>query len=231
MTIYTTDQAAQIDWAARWRSYRIPARFWNLGLGDMGHTTGNDYALGAAQEMVETWEARRVPPVDTSPAHTLLGVGQIYTGAYATGKTRLACAVATDIARRYNTAVLYMPVTEYFSLGRKQREATDAAVKLKDEAAQEDAQNIRKLLKLVETVPLLVWDDMGKEYSTASGWNGSEVYRILRTRFDRNRPSIITTNIPLPEWSERYEGSMFSFMHEAFDAAAIGGEDRRRAKR
>lgn len=231
MSAYTAEQTAQIDWPRRWKAYGIPSRFWNFGLGDMVPAEPQGYAWRGANGMVETWPERRTPPVDTSPAHTLLGVGQIYIGAYATGKTRLACATATDIARRYNTSVLYMPVTEFFALGRKLRDATDAAVKLRDPGAAEEAVRIRRLLKLVETTPLLVWDDMGKEYGTASGYNGSEVYRILRTRFDRNRPSILTTNIPLPEWSERYEGSMFSFLHEAFDAFTLKGADRRRAKR
>lgn len=231
MSAYTPEQAARINWAARWKSYGIPSRFWNLGIADMERTQHNARALGMAMGMVETWKARREPPTDGEPASEMLGLGQIYTGAYATGKTRLACATATDIARRYNTAVLYMPVTQFFTLGRKLGEAKDTAVKTGDVAALDDMRKIRRVTQLVETIPLLVWDDLGKEYSSASGWNGSEVYRILRKRFDHARPTLITTNVPLTEWNEKYDGSMFSFLHEAFDAANLGGEDRRRARR
>jgi hypothetical protein len=226
---YTAEQAAQIDWASRWRAYGLPSRFWNLGLGHMERSPTNARALDMAQGMVDTWEARRIPPLGDAPAHKMLGLGQIYIGAYATGKTRLACATASDIARRYSTTVLYMPVTEFFALGRKLAEAKDTAVRLGDSAALEEVSRIRRRMRLVETVPLLVWDDMGKEYASASGWTGTEVYRILRLRFDHNRPTIATTNVPLQEWNEKYDGSMFSFLHEAFDAVVLKGEDRRRA--
>lgn len=229
MTAYTPEQASQIDWHRRWRSYGIPARYWNLGVADMQISPGNAGALGMARGMVETWPERRNPPTGTDTAHRLLGRGQIYIGAYATGKSRLACAVGTDIARRYNTSVLYMPVTEFFTLGRRLERAVDVAGKLRDEVAMADVRRIRAQQQLVETTPLLLWDDLGKEYAAASGWTGSEVYRILRLRYDNNRPTIVTGNLPLPEWSAKYEGSLFSFIHEAFDRTVIGGEDRRRA--
>lgn len=231
MSAYTPEQAAQIDWTRRWRSYGIPTRFWGLNLSDMQRTKANAYAIDMARGMVDTWEARRTAPAEGETPHGMLGLGQIYTGAYATGKTRLACAVATEIARYYNTSVLYMPVTEYFALGRDMAEAKDLAVRLRDEASLESVRIIRRKQALVRTTPLLVWDDLGKEYGSASGWVGSEVYRIIRHRYDHHRPTIITTNVPLPEWSDRYEGSMFSFLHEAFDAATLSGQDLRRARK
>lgn len=232
MTAYTAEQAAQIDWHRRWRRYGLPTRFWDLGVADMQPTPDNTLALGMAADIVASWPKRRPQAGDPLPEdRSLLGKGGIVIGPYSTGKTRLMCGIATDIARTYNTEFLYMPVAKYFSLGKEISQATDVAVKLRDDEHVEIVRKLTRIRRRVITVPLLVWDDQGKEYESGSGWVGAENYRILRERFDRHRPTLITTNVPLPEWSDKYEGSMFSFLHEAFDAAAIGGMDWRRAGR
>lgn len=214
MSTYTSEQAAGIDWARRWEKYDIPLRYRGLGVADMQRTPANSRALDMTANLVETWPARRPVGGDTlSQDRSLIGKGVIAIGAYGTGKTRLVCAAATDVARRYNTAVRYIPVAKYFT---SIKDSPDTAPYLK---------------RTVMTVPLLVWDDQGTEYDSGSGWVGSEIYRILRDRFDHARPTLITTNLALAEWSKKYQGSMFSFLHEAFDAAVITGEDWRRAKR
>lgn len=214
MSAYTPEQAAQIDWTARWEKYHIPVRFQGLGLADMDRTEDNAKALDFAQRIVDTWPQRRpLRDAELPEDRSLIGKGGIIIGAYGTGKTRLMCATATDVARRYNTAALYVPVARFFSLGKDNPEAALA------------------LRRQVTRVPFLLWDDQGTEYESGSGWVGSEVYRILRGRFDRALPTLITTNVPLPEWSTKYEGSLFSFLQEAFDAVILGGKDRRRAAR
>lgn len=215
MSVYTPEQAAQIDWRARWQAYRIPVRFQGLGVADMKRTPDNSAALDLATSIVETWPLRRIQPDggELVDDRTLIGRGGVILGPYGTGKTRLVCATATDIARRYSTQALYVPVASYFS------------------PAQHERTDVAELRPRVLTVPLLIWDDQGTEYESGSGWVGSQVYRILRERFDNARPTLITTNIRLADWSTKYEGSMFSFLHEAFDAVILGGEDWRRAKR
>jgi DNA replication protein DnaC len=231
VSFYTPQQAAGINWSARWEKYRLPKRFWGYGLADMERTPGNASALAMASDLVATWRQRR-PLGDALPEdRSLMGRGGIVIGPAATGKTRLVCAIATDIARTYNTEVLYMPVVSFFALGHKIRQATEVAVKLRDEQSLAEVKKLRRIQELVTKIPLLVWDDQGKEHDSGSGWVGAEVYRIFRERFDNCRPTLTTTNVPLPEWSEKYESAMFSFLHEAFDAAAMGGKDWRRAGR
>jgi DNA replication protein DnaC len=231
VSTYTPEQAAQINWTARWAKYRVPRRFWGLGLADMRRTPDNAQGLDMGYDIVTGWRQRR-PLADEMPEdRSKLGKGGIAIGPPATGKTRLMCAIATDVARMYNTEFLYMPVTSFFDLGNKARDAKEIAFKLRDEETLNEYKRMRRLQDHVVRVPLLIWDDQGKEYDSGSGWNGSEVYRIFRTRFDRCLPTLATTNVPLPQWSEKYEAAMFSFLHEAFDAAAIGGEDWRRARR
>jgi DNA replication protein DnaC len=231
VSVYTPEQAARINWSARWEKYQLPRRFWDLGLADMKRTRDNARALDMGYDLVQTWPQRRQLGDEMPEDRTQMGKGFIVIGPPATGKTRMVCAIATDIARTYSTEVLYMPVVSFFALGRKIQQETDIAVKLRDEESLAKVKKLTRLQELVTRVPLLIWDDQGKEYDSGSGWNGTEVYRIFRTRFDRCLPTLTTTNVPLPQWSEKYEGAMFSFLHEAFDAAAIGGEDWRRAGR
>jgi DNA replication protein DnaC len=231
VSVYTPEQAGHINWTKRWRDYDIPRRFWGLGLADMQRTQDNAQALEMGYDIVKTWRQRRLLGDEMPENRSKIGKGGILIGPAATGKTRLMCAIGTDIARTYSTEVLYMPVVSFFALGRKIQQQTDIAVKLRDEDSLTKLKRLTRIQELVTTVPLLLWDDQGKEHDSGSGWIGSEVYRILRTRFDRCLPTLATTNVPLPKWSEKYESAMFSFLHEAFDAAAIGGEDWRRAGR
>jgi DNA replication protein DnaC len=83
--------------------------------------------------------------------------------------------------------------------------------------AKEDHMNVR----------VLVLDDLGKEYKGA-GFNDASFDEILRSRYDRALPTIITTNVMLENWGKQYGEAMGSFAFEAFDRVEIIGEDRRK---
>ena len=84
--------------------------------------------------------------------------------------------------------------------------------------AKEDHFNVR----------LLVLDDLGKEYG--SKYDDFTFDDILRTRYDKGLPTIITTNVPLEKWAETYSSAMESFAHEAFRRIKLEGEDLRSGK-
>ena len=65
-------------------------------------------------------------------------------------------------------------------------------------------------------VSVLVIDDVGKEHSSASGWQKNMLHHVLRTRFNNGLPTIITTNIRLDDWESHYGSATQSFVHEAF---------------
>lgn len=70
----------------------------------------------------------------------------------------------------------------------------------------DDAYNIR----------VLVIDDVGKEHTSASGWQSTLLHDILRARFNNGLPTIVTTNLPVKAWEAEYGEATGSFIHEAF---------------
>ena len=75
-------------------------------------------------------------------------------------------------------------------------------------------------------VRILVLDDLGKEYGTA--YNGSSFDEILRSRYDKGLPTIVTTNVALENWDTAYSPAMQSFAHEAFSRVQLTGNDLRK---
>lgn len=76
-------------------------------------------------------------------------------------------------------------------------------------------------------VRLLVLDDVGKEYG--SKYDDASFHELIRSRYDRALPTIVTTNIPIDKWAAQYGSAMGSFAHEAFHYVVILGEDLRKA--
>ena len=70
----------------------------------------------------------------------------------------------------------------------------------------DDAYNVR----------VLVIDDVGKEHTSASGWQSTLLHDILRSRFNNGLPTIVTTNLPVKAWEAEYGSATGSFIHEAF---------------
>lgn len=75
-------------------------------------------------------------------------------------------------------------------------------------------------------VRLLLLDDAGKEYG--SKYDDFSFDDILRARYDKGLPTIITTNRERESWGAQYSDSMGSFVHEAFRRVKLGGEDLRK---
>jgi DNA replication protein DnaC len=75
-------------------------------------------------------------------------------------------------------------------------------------------------------VRLLVLDDLGKEYG--SEYNTSGFDEVLRSRYDKALPTIITTNVARDKWGQKYGDAMGSFVYEAFKRVIIGTKDLRR---
>lgn len=65
-------------------------------------------------------------------------------------------------------------------------------------------------------VRVLVIDDVGKEHASLSGWQKNVLHHVLRTRFNRGLPTIVTSNVLIDDWSSLYGDATESFAKEAF---------------
>lgn len=77
-------------------------------------------------------------------------------------------------------------------------------------------------------VRILVLDDLGKEYG--SDYNVAGFDEVLRSRYDKALPTIITTNTARDKWGSKYGDAMGSFVYEAFKRVIIGEKDLRRTR-
>ena len=58
-----------------------------------------------------------------------------------------------------------------------------------------------EILRVYETVPLLIIDDMGKEPPT--DWGVSKIYAIINARYEGYKPTIVTSNYTDTELEKR----------------------------
>lgn len=170
------------------------------------------------------------------------GVGLLFDGGPGLGKTTHAVTTLMEFIRRMPDdksaaceilamnepnfgksarPVYYMTYPEFLS---KKKAMFDADEETKRQLmmemegfhgrAKDDQYNVR----------ILVLDDLGKEFK-GSGYNDASFDEILRARYDKALPTIITTNVDRDDWGRQYGDAMGSFAFEAFKRVRIIGED------
>jgi len=154
------------------------------------------------------------------------GLGLLLIGEPGHGKTTLASVIGQTLIRLSpkevwgpTDQVITRPVffADYPKLLRLQkRQWSD-----EDETEKSLIDCIYGEAKPGDNVRLLILDDLGKEYRTASGWSENTFDALLRARYNAGLPTIVTTNTPMGEWADTYGDSMASFAHEAFVPIAI----------
>jgi DNA replication protein DnaC len=231
--------ALKIQWLLR--NSNIPRRFIGMDREDL-----KKYA-GSFPEVIDEWldEVLDKKIIKQIGGIGTTGVGLLFDGAPGLGKTTHAVVTAMEFLRRlpedaaaareilglkesdygmYSRPIYYMTYPEFLARKKAMFDADPESKKemfLQMEGfhgrAQEDHLNVR----------LLVLDDLGKEYK-GSGFNDASFDEILRSRYDRALPTIITTNVMRDNWEKQYGQAMGSFAFEAFNQIEIIGEDRRK---
>jgi DNA replication protein DnaC len=171
------------------------------------------------------------------------GVGLLFDGDPGLGKTTYATVAAMELVRRMSDneddaakllvtsksefgykfrAIHYLTYPEYLHI---RRSAFDADIDERRELnrlidgfhgrSKEDYLNVR----------VLVIDDLGKEHKTS--WNESQFDELLRSRYDKGLPTLITTNVVRENWATVYGEAMGSFVYEAFQQIKLKGKDLR----
>jgi DNA replication protein DnaC len=227
------------DWI--FRNSNIPRRFMGLEPADISARTG------VFPEIIDEWfemvmdgqVIKNVGGLGTT------GVGLLFDGGPGLGKTTHAVTTAMEFVRRLPEdkeammkvlsmsadvlgkqarPIYYMTFPEFLSRKKSQFEADPDTKKnlfLEMEGlhgrlpSADDHLNVR----------LLVLDDLGKEYG--SKYDDTSFDEILRARYDKALPTIITTNVRRENWAKQYGEAMGSFAHEAFHRVAIIGKDLR----
>ncbi len=174
----------------------------------------------------------------------LTGVGLLFDGGPGLGKTTMAAVSATEFIRnlpedklaevlKYSSKdvsmtsrpIYYLTYAEFvsrkkavFDLEGEEKRELQREIEGFHGRAKEDWLNVR----------LLILDDLGKEYG--SSFNDAAFDEILRSRYDRALPTIVTTNEMLDSWGTKYSKAMESFANEAFHRIRLQTKDLRRAR-
>lgn len=78
----------------------------------------------------------------------------------------------------------------------------------------------------LEEVEFLVLEDVGKEYAAASGFSENYFESLLRRRVQACKPTIITTNLSLEAFRERYDVSITELVRESMYPFEVQGRGR-----
>lgn len=221
------------------RNSNIPRRFLGLEPSDISARTG------VFPEEVEQWitDVLDGSIVKQVGGLGLTGVGLLFDGGPGIGKTTHAVTAAMEVVRRLpdddesaqrilgmsstdyglkSRPIYYMTYPEFLS---RKKATFDADADDKKEMVYElDGLHGRSKLDFLN-VRILVIDDLGKEYG--SKYDDVSFDEILRARYDKALPTIVTTNVMLENWEAQYREAMASFAHEAFVRVPIIGSDLR----
>lgn len=188
----------------------IPRRFWSSEWNEydedtacraVGDTTRDTSLKQRLQAYADGWEPGQYD-------------GLVLLGPAGHGKTLGAALVAKQLCLEANSWVKY---TSNVDLGEQHKELFEmqrASTRFEDQDSWNDYQLAKIRYSFVtDECDLLVLDDVGKEYHAASGWSATELDKLLRRRRDRDKATIITSNLSRQDWMN-YNQSMLSFLYE-----------------
>ena len=136
------------------------------------------------------------------------GKGILLSGTYGTGKTHLMASITNRLLERgipclFNTFNGHITsLMEEFNSGEPRRH-----------------------MNLMKRIPVLVIDDVGKEKQ--SEWSQSVMYEVINSRYENNKPILITTNHSHRELMKYFGGAVYSRLNEVCYPLTLQGKDRR----
>ncbi|HBL40785.1 MAG TPA: ATP-binding protein [Ruminococcaceae bacterium] len=138
-------------------------------------------------------------------------------GATGLGKTHLALAIASKAIERGH-GVVYASAPNLFTALERERFGKGELPAL--QGLNEDE---------IENADLLIIDDLGAEFSTQ--FTVSCAYNIINTRMLAQKPTIITTNLTMPEFESKYTQRITSRITGNYISLMFLGHDIRQLKR
>ncbi len=138
-------------------------------------------------------------------------------GATGLGKTHLSLAIASKAIERGH-GVVYASAPNLFTAFERERFGKGELPALQGLSEEE-----------AETAELLIIDDLGAEFSTQ--FTVSCAYNIINTRMLAQKPTIITTNLTMPEFEAKYTQRITSRITGSYISLMFLGHDIRQLKR
>jgi DNA replication protein DnaC len=156
------------------------------------------------------------------------GKGLAFYGSPGRGKTTLGAAIIQEAMRTFSQDVFSLNDVRpcyfitYASL-------VDLKGLTMEEYVDESTENLFAGIMgehkdEYRNIKLLVLDDVGREHPSSSGWNKNLLHHVLRSRFNKGLPTIVTSNILQKNWAEWYGEATGSFTHEAFANIELNSE-------
>jgi len=102
----------------------------------------------------------------------------LYSQTRGSGKTMIACALANEIIKKYNTSVKFISAAEYIEVVRGKSE--------------QDREHVEQLLDC----GLLILDDIGAQMENKD-WIVAALARLIDRRYSNHLPTIFTSNLQI----------------------------------
>ena len=116
-----------------------------------------------------------------TPLKKIGGWMYVFSQAYGSGKTRMACSILNELIERYQISSFFITSAEIL----KEIKASWS------EGASGESELIDKLSR----IPILVIDDFGAE--KVSEWVNDKIFTVINERYEENRMTIFTSNHPI----------------------------------
>lgn len=128
------------------------------------------------------------------------------------GKTFLANCIAKELLDRGNT-VIYLTAFRLFDILEKNKFSKD----------EESSYNASNQFDYILDCDLLIVDDLGTELNNS--FTNSQLYLIINERLLKQKSTIISTNLSLPNINTIYGERIFSRIASSYSVQRIIGED------
>ncbi len=152
-------------------------------------------ALDWAEELVQNWN-------NIEHWKRFQKKGMYLTGNTGTGKTMLACIILNELIFRYQVKCMYAKISKDFLNALKDTYQ-------KDSEFHGQERNIEMEFLHVD---ILVIDDFGVQKE--SEWANSKLYDLIDGRYEREKITLLTSNLPLFDWKEKGLGRVYSRLIE-----------------
>ena len=205
------------------------------------HLDFNDFPDNEEIDVVRDWVGKvLLKKVIGAADSALCGTGLLLIGDAGPDKTRLAAAALNEILDAVDThgiGTFIRPTTHSYRPAYFTRCADFVQMRKRTWDDSGDGATARQIVDGAEGVgdeaffiSVLILDDMNPDRSTP--WSDGYLDNVMRARYDRALPTIVTTSVPLAAWDDAFGASLASFAREALLPVEImSSESQRRPRR